>query len=1021
MHGNLRQAFSDPAPTWRAIPFWSLNDRLDLDEIRRQLQAFKRGGFGGAYLHSRIGLLTPYLGDDWWEAMDAGVDECQKLGIEAWFYDEDKWPSGFAGGIVPLQSDDYHARYIARISHDRQLPEDATLLAKDEHWQYACCKVQMGNAWFNGTCWVDLLNPDMVKAFIDCTYQPYAQRYAKNDRNILRGIFTDEPQFNPRWTIADCAPLPFSPIILDDFKQRCGYDLTDHMASLYDDVDDLSAKVRLDYFRTLGWRLEQSFTRQIADYCSKTDMTWTGHYNGEQWFLSILQNVGNMMIQYRHMQQPGIDHLGLSFGHMPDIHAMRALSSVANQYGQQRRLSEMFGISGQNMSFEDRCWIADGHAIMGINHICPHLTLYSMKGCRKRDYPPTISPQQPWWEFNKPAEDRMARSAMLSSQGKYAAELLVIHPLESAYIDLTHGGHGKQQPLTDRYEQFLNVIQVLQDHHRDYDLGDEQILADIGKVTDGKLQVGQMCYDCIVIPCMATIRPTTLTLIEQLLEAGGKVIIVDHLPQRVEGLPDDEAIKPLKNKAILTSANALASTLAHIKTPAVTLTGQMTEQVWIHRRIVDDKPLVMLLNRNRLHTINITVDIKDLTDPICFNPTTNLVHAVNQPIELELAPAQTLFIGDGSLCPEDQRDPMPASKGAVISFIDLADTWQLKRDSPNSITLDFASISKDAGQTWGAYEPVLAIHERMTRDQWSGDLTLRYKAKIDTLPSDCSLVIEQSQIYSQVRVNGKVINTSDQTFWTDRTMHCQNITELLQVGEILIELDVAYVAPMPTSLDAVKRYGTEIENVYLIGNFGVNATVSDKPQTPTQRSTETMLPNVGIQRFNDFSMGDEISELADITADLTLHGYPFFTGQLRLTTTFDLPDIQTGKRYWLELDRPNVTVVVPTVNGQKLQPLAWCPWELDITDSLINGENTIELELVNSLRNLLGPLHHRDGELTRVAPQSFGGGSSWTCGGQGDDDWYDARLEREPRIWRDDYHMVALGLGCVPRIVVREG
>ncbi|MAX25775.1 MAG: hypothetical protein CMJ19_14850 [Phycisphaeraceae bacterium] len=1021
MHGHLRQAFSDPAPTWRAIPFWSLNDRLDLNEIRRQLQAFKRGGFGGAYLHSRIGLLTPYLGEDWWDAMDVGVDECEKLGIEAWFYDEDKWPSGFAGGIVPLQSEDFHARYMARMPLDRTLPDDATLLAKDENWQYVCCKVQMGNAWFNGTCWVDLLNPDMVKAFIDCTYQPYAERYAKNDRNILRGIFTDEPQFQPRWPVGNDAILPFSPIVLDDFKSRCGYDLTNHMASLFGDVDEQSAKVRLDYFRTLAWRMEQSFTRQIAEYCEKTNMTWTGHYNGEESFMSVLLNVGNMMIQYRHMQQPGIDHLGLSFGHPQSTHAMRCLSSVANQYGQQRRLSEMFGISGQNMSFEDRCWIADGHAIMGINHICPHLTLYSMKGCRKRDYPPTISPQQPWWEFNKPAEDRMARSAMLSSQGRYGAELLVIHPQESVYIDLQHGGQGPQETYVKRYEDLLKIIQTLQDHHRDYDFGDEQILADIGKVTDGQLHVGQMSYDCIVIPSMATIRPTTLALIEQLIDAGGKVIIADHLPQCVEGLPNDETLKTLKNKAIFTPVTALAQQLAEIKTPAVKLAGQMSDQVWIHRRIVDGKPLVMLLNRNRLHTINITVTIQNLTDPICFNPTTNQVHAVNEPIALELAPAQTLFIGDGSLCPDEQRDSMPASKGAAITSMDLAGKWQLKRNSPNSLTLDFASISKDGGKTFSEYEPVLAIHERMTRDQWSGDLTLRYKAKIDTLPNDCQLVIEQSEIYSEVRVNGKAINTSDQTFWIDRTMHCQSITDVLQVGENLIELDVAYVAPMPTSLDAVKRYGTEIESVYLIGNFGVHATVSDKPKTPTQRSTVTMLPDVEIQRFSDFSIGDEISEMTDVTADLTLHGYPFFAGQMRLSRTIDLSEIQAGKRYWLELDRPDVTVVVPTVNGQKLQPLAWCPWELDITESLIAGENRIELELVNSLRNLLGPLHHRDGELTRVAPQSFGGGTSWTCGGAGDDDWYDVRLEREPRIWRDDYHMVALGLGCIPRIVLREG
>jgi len=54
--------FKDPEPAFRSIPFWSLNDRLDPAELKRQLAAFKLGGFGGAYLHSRIGLLTPCLG-----------------------------------------------------------------------------------------------------------------------------------------------------------------------------------------------------------------------------------------------------------------------------------------------------------------------------------------------------------------------------------------------------------------------------------------------------------------------------------------------------------------------------------------------------------------------------------------------------------------------------------------------------------------------------------------------------------------------------------------------------------------------------------------------------------------------------------------------------------------------------------------------------------------------------------------------------------------------------------------------
>ena len=100
--GKFEQAaFREPANEYRSVPFYSLNDELEPAEVDRQLRLFKEGGFGGSFLHSRIGLLTEYLSERWFDVMAAGVKSSQELGIDAWFYDEDKWPSGFAGGIVP--------------------------------------------------------------------------------------------------------------------------------------------------------------------------------------------------------------------------------------------------------------------------------------------------------------------------------------------------------------------------------------------------------------------------------------------------------------------------------------------------------------------------------------------------------------------------------------------------------------------------------------------------------------------------------------------------------------------------------------------------------------------------------------------------------------------------------------------------------------------------------------------------------------------------------------------------------
>lgn len=1013
MDNALAARFRDPPATWRAIPFWSLNDRLEPAELVRQLEEFARGGFGGAYLHSRIGLLTPYLGPEWWQAMDAGVAACARLGIEAWFYDEDKWPSGFAGGIVPLQGEQHHARWLARIPLTDPLPAAAVELTADAQWRYVCCKARMGDPWFNGTCWVDLLNPATVQAFIDCTYRPYAERYAGHDRRILRGIFTDEPQVSPRGEAPGAATVPFSPILLADFRARCGYDLAPRLPALYGDQGPDTAKVRLDYFRTLGWRLEQSFSAPIGRYCADHALTWTGHYNGEQSSMSVLRNVGNMMIQYRHMQQPGIDYLGLSYGGMHDVHAMRSLSSVANQYGQTRRLSEMFGISGQNMDFEDRAWIADGHALMGINHICPHLALYSLKGCRKRDYPPTISPQQPWWGWNKTAEDRMARSALLSSQGAYAAELLVIHPLESAYVEVVDGGSGPQPAVEARFRRFLDVLQALQDGHRDYDLGDEQILADLGAIVGGRLQVGRMAYAAVVLPPLATVRASTLALIEALAAAGGRVLAVDHLPELVDGVTDAAAMARLGRLVQVVPAAGFAAALAAAVPPAVTITGEHAAQVWIHRRSVDGAPLVMLFNRSRLVAARVRVRVAGLADAVVCDPASGACLALAGDT-VELAPAQTVFLGAGSLWPADERSGAYALPDAGTVVATVAGPWRQRRLDPNALTLDFASASTDGGRSWGPAEPVLGLYERFTRDRWSGRLHLRFAAAVETVPASCDLVVEQPGMYRRIAVNGTPLAPDGERFWRDRCWRRLPASGLLRPGANTIELELDFTAPIPDSLDAVARYGSEIEAVYLVGDFAVAATAAPEPPAPTQRAADPALPPVAVHRLRSFRLA---AEPAQVDGDLVRQGYPFYAGAMALERSFDLPAKRAGRRYLLRLARPAAIVVVPRLNGRELPALAWSPWEVDITDALRPGANHLELTLVGSLRNLLGPHHHRDGELTRVAPNSFTGRATWTSVAHGDDEWFDVRLTREPLIWRDDYHLVAFGLAGQVEIV----
>ena len=102
-------------------PFWFLNHQLEEDELRLQLELMKGQGIHAFFMHPRAGLLTPYGSRKWFEIIRWIVDEAEKLGMKAWLYDEDPFPSGPAGGRIFLDHPEFAARGL--VFHEL-LPDD---------------------------------------------------------------------------------------------------------------------------------------------------------------------------------------------------------------------------------------------------------------------------------------------------------------------------------------------------------------------------------------------------------------------------------------------------------------------------------------------------------------------------------------------------------------------------------------------------------------------------------------------------------------------------------------------------------------------------------------------------------------------------------------------------------------------------------------------------------------------------------------------------------------------------------
>lgn len=1003
--------FKMPGTDMRPIYFFSLNDRLDAAGMDAKMKAFKEAGAGGAFLHARIGLLTPFLEKEWWEAIDAGVKAAEKYGLQAWFYDEDKWPSGFAGGKVPLLNRDFLAQCILRVPKKAKLPKDAKIVCETDSFVWFHNMSRWGDGRFNGTGYVDLLNPEVIKSFIEIAYKPYVERYGKQLGKVAWGMFTDEPQIQPRPSVGFTGAYTYSPVLPAAFQQMNGYDFFSILPIMHTRKPGCE-KARIDYYRTVSHLFEQSFSKQLGDYCQANNMPFTGHLMGEDTPSKVAHYCGSNMQNYRHMQIPGIDQLRLAY---ISPYTPRCMTSVANQYGKERRLSEGYGISGQNMNFEDRKWLLDWHTLYGINLITPHLTAYSIKGERKRDYPPTFSEHQPYWKFNSIIDDYTARMCYATSVGKYAARLGVLNAIETGWIDVNMGALNLKDEISVSTEAFLTRLQGT---HFDYDMVDEQIASEIAKVNSSGLQVGAMNYSCIVLPYMKTIRKSTIDLLEELNKKGGKILCVGSFPYLVDGLPQTRELARLKAFTIPVTLDDLKSALIQHCPREFEIIADPADQIWVHSRITDlgKGRLFQLTNTSRLKEIQATLKFSTPQQNVAvWNPVSGESYALKAKPDggyaLPFAQAQTWIVTTGAASAQANLkasfQPLPFAY-EVVQTLDAP--WKGKRVDPNSITLDFAAYSLDGGANYSDPEPVLGIYHRLRQQKKSGKLLLKYFLDVDQIPSRCAVAVEQAKMYESVRVNGGKVMFGEE-FFVDPVFLKADIQGNLVRGRNEIVLTLDFKAPIDSSLDNVERYGSEIEAIYIVGEFGVSAVAADQPIANTARNKTGYMIPMPIYSFKAFRMTGEQTEFS---GNLSEQGYPFYAGQFQLSQSFNLAKKEAGKRYFLRFPKHEAIVLEAEINGNKSAPMVFHPYEIEVTSWIKTGKNQLRLTLTNSLRNLLGPHHNPDGEMVAVGPTNFYGKRE-----KGKPAWYDARLTGKVSGWSDDYYMISFGLLESPQLIVR--
>ncbi|MCA9433700.1 MAG: hypothetical protein KC940_24485, partial [Candidatus Omnitrophica bacterium] len=310
------EEFKKPDPWYHSAPLWVWNDDVTEEKIEQDLEMLKSQGVLQAFVHPRPGLITPYLSEEWVNLYGFAVKTAKEKGMLLHIYDENSYPSGFAGGHVYRQHPEWAGKGMVLESVD-QLPdalsEDVIAVYRKEgdsvsrleepplgeNGDFLIAKIVHADArpWTAGGPYVDLLEPGLTEAFLEITYEPYRKKFGEEFGKTVRGAFTDEPHLVP------AGKVHWTPRLPQLFEDRYGYALADVIPSLFQDVGDYK-KVRFDFNQLLLDEFIERWSKPYHDYCEKYGLLYTGHYWEHGW-PGVSHGPDNMAM-YAFHQMPAI-------------------------------------------------------------------------------------------------------------------------------------------------------------------------------------------------------------------------------------------------------------------------------------------------------------------------------------------------------------------------------------------------------------------------------------------------------------------------------------------------------------------------------------------------------------------------------------------------------------------------------------------------------------------------------------------------------------------------------------------
>ena len=569
------------------IPWWVWTSRMNFAEMRRQLKLMKETGIQEFFIFPNYGLEHPvFLSDDWWKYIDFTIQECKRLGLVIWIYDDMAWPSGTAAGHVLQEHPEYRMKIIAcnprgvvpggsfTYSGGGQ-PLELLLRTKnglqpvslDANGQWhnttggiaelLCLDIRFyngvelgcmraGGTW-NQRGYIDMMNPQAVRCWMGYIHERYKEKFGREFGKTIRGFFFDEPTLTPYNAYFSGGELmyfgqgpciPYTPGLFEKFRKRTGYDLPGRIHSIFYDTPD-STRVRCDFWNLTAELMALGFGKTVSEWCTKNHLLLTGHSNSEEpsGQRQRILAAGDIYRMQKYQHIPGADLLFYKtpFRGNPDmpfkgygsglVFNAKLPGSIARYSGAKRAMVEAFGVRGGNGTMAEQKDINNFLGAMGVSLINDNTLTYIM--------PPVDTGKsftQPWFKHYNLFYQASENICRFAAFGHLDTEIAMLLP-ETAQRAETPFQRDLPVPIESR-EAMIWILDALLRSHLDFELFFEDLL-DAAPVKDGVLSAPNSAFRILLFPNAKVLSEKTSVKLSEFCASGGKLLFVNSRPQQL--------------------------------------------------------------------------------------------------------------------------------------------------------------------------------------------------------------------------------------------------------------------------------------------------------------------------------------------------------------------------------------------------------------------------------------------------------------------------------------------------------